>query len=117
MSELLAISGGTVIDVRTGMQHPNTTVLLDGERIAAVGAAQHVPYTARVIDATGMWLLPGLMDMHAHTTGLQNAAKAKIHHLYLAYGVTSVRDTGGNLTQTLLALPKVTDFKISPSRD
>jgi imidazolonepropionase-like amidohydrolase len=55
-----------------------------------------VPESARVIDATGMWLLPGLMDMHAHTTGA--AHKEKIHHLYLAYGVTTVRDTGGNLT-------------------
>jgi imidazolonepropionase-like amidohydrolase len=98
MSEPLAITGGTIIDVRTGRQHPNTTVLIDGDRIAAVGAAQQVPDTARVIDAAGMWLLPGLMDMHAHTTSEQHAHKAKIHHLYLAYGVTTVRDTGGNLT-------------------
>ncbi len=98
MSELLAIAGGTVIDVRTGMQHPNATVLVDGERIAAVSPAQAVPETARVIDASGMWLLPGLMDMHAHTTGEHNGHKEKIHHLYLAYGVTTVRDPGGNLT-------------------
>jgi imidazolonepropionase-like amidohydrolase len=98
MSELLAITGGMLIDVRTGMQHPNTTVFVDDERIASVGAALSVPDSARVIDATGMWLLPGLMDMHAHTTGQQDAHKTKIHHLYLAYGVTTVRDTGGNLT-------------------
>src|SRR5439155_46426 len=35
MSELLAITGGTLIDVRTGVQHPNATVLVDGDRIAA----------------------------------------------------------------------------------
>ena len=104
MSELLAITGGTVIDVRTGMQHPNATVLVDGERIAAVSPAQAVPETAHVIDASGMWLLPGLMDMHAHTTGEHNGHKEKIHHLYLAYGVTTVRDPGGNLT--LLRLPR-----------
>ena len=68
MSELQAITGGTVVDVRTGVHHPNTTVLLDGDRIVGVGAAQQVPESARVLDATGMWLLPGLMDMHAHTT-------------------------------------------------
>jgi imidazolonepropionase-like amidohydrolase len=95
MSEIVAIAGGTVIDVRTGAQHPNTTVLIKNERIAAIGAG-HVPESARIIDATGMWLLPGLMDMHAHTTG--SPAKSKLHHLYLAYGVTTVRDTGGNLT-------------------
>jgi imidazolonepropionase-like amidohydrolase len=98
MSDLLAITGGTVIDVRTGIQYPDSTVLIDGERIATVGTLQHVPETAHVIDATGTWLLPGLMDMHAHTTGEQHAHKERIHHLYLAYGVTTVRDPGGNLT-------------------
>ncbi|MBV9322668.1 MAG: amidohydrolase family protein [Chloroflexi bacterium] len=96
MSELVAISGGTLIDVRSGTPHPNTTVLVDRDRIAAVGPMPQLPETARVIDATGTWLLPGLMDMHAHTTGERH--KDKIHHLYLAYGVTTVRDTGGNLT-------------------
>lgn len=97
MNDLLAITGGTVIDVRTGMQHANTTVLVDGERIATtMGGGQPVPESARVLDATGTWLLPGLMDMHAHTTG--DIRKRKIHHLYLAYGVTTVRDPGGNLT-------------------
>src|SRR5690242_7498747 len=90
----VAITGGTVIDVRTGAQHPNTTMLIDGDRIATLEV--DVPEQARVIDATGMWLLPGLVDMHAHTTG--TPMKHRIHHLYLAYGVTTVRDTGGNLT-------------------
>jgi imidazolonepropionase-like amidohydrolase len=93
MSDVLAITGGTVVDVRTGELHPNTTIVIDGERIASVGA--EFPETAQVIDASGAWLLPGLVDMHAHTTG---DLKDRLHHLYLAYGVTTVRDTGGNLT-------------------
>jgi len=75
MSELLAITGGTVIDVRTGTRQPNATVVVDGDRIVAVGTTQDVPETARVIDATGTWLLPGLMDMHGHITGEHNAHK------------------------------------------
>ena len=98
MSELLAITGGTVIDVRTGTREPNATVLVDSERIVAVGRAVEVPEAATRVDATGMWLLPGLMDMHGHITGEHNAHKERIHHLHLAYGVTTVRDTGGNLT-------------------
>jgi imidazolonepropionase-like amidohydrolase len=94
MSDLRAITGATVIDVRTGSRQPNTTVLVDGDRIVSVGT-QAVPESAQVIDASGTWLLPGLVDMHAHTTGDH---KDKLHHLYLAYGVTTVRDTGGNLT-------------------
>ena len=84
MSELIAITGGTVIDVRTGAQQLNATVLIDGDHIAAAGATQHVPESARAIDATGTWLLPGLMDMHGHTTGERNALKDRILHLYLA---------------------------------
>jgi imidazolonepropionase-like amidohydrolase len=99
MSDLVAISGGTVIDVRTGAQHPTTTVLIDGERIATINAGLTAPESARVVDATGMWLVPGLIDMHAHTTGGgHKTLKERLHHLYLAYGVTTVRDTGGNLT-------------------
>jgi imidazolonepropionase-like amidohydrolase len=98
MTELLAITGGTVIDIRTGERHPNTTVLMDDDRIVSVKSTEEAPERARVVDASGMWLMPGLMDMHAHTTGERDALKAKIHHLYLAYGVTTVRDTGGNLT-------------------
>src|SRR5262249_42196563 len=45
---------------------------------------------------------PGLIDMHAHTTGQHAREKEEILHLYLAYGVTTVRDTGGNLTQLRL---------------
>jgi imidazolonepropionase-like amidohydrolase len=95
MSELRAITGATLVDVRGGASQPNSTLLIDGGRIVSVGA-RDVPESAQIIDASGTWLLPGLIDMHAHTTG--NPLKWKIHHLYLAYGVTTVRDTGGNLT-------------------
>jgi imidazolonepropionase-like amidohydrolase len=95
MTELRAITGATLIDVRTGTGQPNATVLVDGDRIVSV-SPQELPESANVIDASGAWLLPGLIEMHAHTTG--NPLKWKIHHLYLAYGVTTVRDTGGNLT-------------------
>jgi imidazolonepropionase-like amidohydrolase len=98
MSEILAITAGTVIDVRTGTREPDATVLVNDERIVAVGRAVEVPEAATRVDATGMWLLPGLMDMHGHITGEHNAHKERIHHLHLAYGVTTVRDTGGNLT-------------------
>src|SRR5579872_5866555 len=94
---MLALTGGTLIDVRTGTQHPNTTLLIDAERLAAVGTSE-IPGDAQTLDVSGKWLLPGLVDMHAHTTGEHNALKEKLHHLYLAYGVTTVRDTGGNLT-------------------
>jgi imidazolonepropionase-like amidohydrolase len=63
-----AIVGATVVDVTNGRSIPNAVLLIDGERIAAVGPASAVsiPAGAEVIHADGKWLLPGLMNMHVH---------------------------------------------------
>jgi imidazolonepropionase-like amidohydrolase len=98
MSKVVALQGGTLIDVRDGTRVSDSTVLIEDERIVGAGQGLEVPSDATLIDADGTWLIPGLVEMHAHTTGEHNALKEKIHHLYLAYGVTTVRDTGGNLT-------------------
>jgi imidazolonepropionase-like amidohydrolase len=63
-----AIVGATVVDVTNGRSIPNAVLLIDGERIAAVGPASavSVPAGTEVIHADGKWLLPGLMNMHVH---------------------------------------------------
>jgi len=62
---MLAITGGKVITV-TGGTIEGGTVLVDGGRIAAVGAGVEVPAGAEVIDARGKWVTPGLIDAHSH---------------------------------------------------
>jgi imidazolonepropionase-like amidohydrolase len=101
----LALMGGSLVDVRTGSIRPNTTLLIRDDRIAAVGPSDGfpIPADAQAVNVSGTWLLPGLFDMHTHATGAQlDRPKEKLLHLFLAYGVTSVRDTGGNLTQLRL---------------
>ncbi len=63
-----AIVGGTIVDLDTGRAIPDATILVEGERIVAMGPAATVALPAQVerIDARGKWLLPGLMDMHVH---------------------------------------------------
>lgn len=63
-----AIVGGTVVDVEAGRAIPDATIVIEGERILAVGPSARVgvPPGAERIDARGKWLLPGLMDMHVH---------------------------------------------------
>jgi imidazolonepropionase-like amidohydrolase len=63
-----AIVGGTIVDLETGRAIPDTTILVEGERIVAIGPAAQValPEPVELIDAHGKWLLPGLMDMHVH---------------------------------------------------
>ena len=86
----LAIVGGTLIDGRGGPPLPDATVLVEGERIVAVGAAKGVrlPKGTTVLDARGKWILPGLWDMHAHFEQVEWGP------VYLASGVTTVRDCG-----------------------
>jgi len=78
MSELLAITGGTVIDVRTACNIRKPRCCLTATASPRWRRATG-PDGARVIDAAGR-VAAGLMDMHAHTTSELNAAKAKIHH-------------------------------------
>jgi len=64
----LAITGATLIDLDGGPPIENAVVVMRGGRFTAAGPALStpVPDGAEVIDATGLWLTPGLMNMHVH---------------------------------------------------
>ncbi len=89
----LAITHVTVIDVAAGASRTDQTVLIEGNRIRAVGraASVKVPSGARVIEAQGKYLIPGLWDMHVH---LGSTGREALEAL-IANGVTGVRDMGG----------------------
>lgn len=63
-----AIVGGTVVNLDGGKPIENAVILIQGERITAVGPAGSVavPAGAEQVDARGKWLMPGLMNMHVH---------------------------------------------------
>ena len=86
------ITGATLIDVRNGHTIENSAVLIRGERIVQAGVKDRlkIPSDARVIDARGKWLLPGLIDMHVHLWDTDRLPLG----LFLANGVTAIRDTG-----------------------
>ncbi|MFD5213947.1 amidohydrolase [Microbacterium sp. NPDC058345] len=65
MTDLVAIVGGRVV-TGTGLQIECGTVLVSRGRIEAVGSELDVPHEARVINASGCWVLPGLIDPHSH---------------------------------------------------
>lgn len=66
----LVFTHATVIDATGAPPRPGTTVVVKDGRIAAVGpdGSIRLPDRATVIDATGKFLIPGLWDMHVHTT-------------------------------------------------
>jgi imidazolonepropionase-like amidohydrolase len=86
-----ALVGATVNVGTDRAPIPDATVIIRAGRIAAVGpaSATPVPPDAAVVDATGLFIIPGLWDMHAHA-GQSDWAPA-----YLAAGVTTIRDMGG----------------------
>ena len=112
VAAVTAIVGGTVVDLEGKTPIENAVILVEGERITAIGEAGKVkiPDGAEQIDTGGSWLIPGLMNMHVHL-GLVLPGKMKAE-LYdeseaalalrmaanaresLQAGVTTIRLTG-----------------------
>jgi len=89
-----AIVGATLIDGRGGAVVRDSAVVIRDNKIIAAGARTtvEIPEEASIIDATGLTLLPGLIDAHFHIgTG---SRMHEIPPLFLSSGVTSARDPG-----------------------
>jgi imidazolonepropionase-like amidohydrolase len=86
---------------------PNSVTLVRGSRIVCAGAAGEcpIPARARIIDARGQWLIPGLIDSHVHLLFLTRGSAGEELPLdlrdLLAQGVTTVRDMGTNPAELL----------------
>jgi imidazolonepropionase-like amidohydrolase len=89
---IVVLAHVTVVDVGSGQLHENQSIVIKGERIAVVGesGAVVVPRGARVINASGKYLIPGLWDAHVHLSYLGAGALP----VFVANGITSVRDCG-----------------------
>jgi Amidohydrolase family len=89
----LAITSVNVVDVVEGRIVPNSTVTISGPIITDVRREGAPPEGARVVDGHDKFLIPGLWDMHAHIQGNERAWLP----LYIANGVTGIRDMGADL--------------------
>jgi hypothetical protein len=97
LSAQLAITHVTVIDPRSRKVMPNTTVVIKGGSITRVGSDTYPPRRHRIIDGRNQFLIPGLWDCHVHLT----KAGASSLPLFIANGVTSVRDMGSDPVEVL----------------
>lgn len=101
------IQHATLVDVEAARTRPGQSVALRGEDIVAVGDDASMASTwtaARRIDAGNRYLVPGLWDMHVHFGGgpaLIEENKALLP-LYVAHGITTVRDASGDLPRQVL---------------
>jgi imidazolonepropionase-like amidohydrolase len=89
----LAFTGATLIDGTGNAPIPNATVISSDGKILGAGASDKVkiPADATRVDVAGKYIIPGLWDMHAHYEQVEWGP------IYLAAGVTTVRDVGNEL--------------------
>lgn len=118
-SNLKALVGGTLIDGYGSKPIANSVIIVEGEKIKAVGTTTTVkiPDNAEIISTEGMTVLPGLWDMHVHTMINGHADYAYWDKTYpplledvimpssaeqlLMAGVTSARDLGAPLAESI----------------
>ncbi|MFN3524304.1 MAG: amidohydrolase family protein [Phenylobacterium sp.] len=97
--EVVVYRGAILIDGTGAPPRPDMDIVVEGERIAAVRpAGQPAPAQARVVDASGLYVLPGLIDDHVHMATPPDAAQARgVLRRQLYSGVTAVRDMADDL--------------------
>ncbi len=95
--ELTAIIDVNVLSADGQTMLSNYTVVLDGGDIISVSSDGRIPANATVIDGHGKYLIPGLVDSHAHLLRSPNDLL-----LYVANGVTHIRDLGGTVERLAL---------------
>ena len=111
-AQTTTIDNVTIIDVTNGRLHSHKTIVIEGNRIARIDDANDATRAAATLDGTGMFVIPGLWDMHVHAYFTNDTAKFHstsevMLPLFIANGVTGVRDLGSNLEATLAARDSV----------
>ena len=106
----LVVRGARLFDSHAGVLRPGTTIVVEGDRVAAVTREPiAVDDAARVIDAGGRAVLPGLIDAHVHVAATSDdlaglalqpasliaAQSSQLLRAMLRRGFTTVRDAGG----------------------
>jgi imidazolonepropionase-like amidohydrolase len=101
-SNALVLTHVSVVDTRHGLTLPDMTVVIKDGTIQAVAKFGLIDsgHITRVVNGTGKYVIPGLWDMHVHSAGGPAPAwdENVLFPLYLANGITGIRDMGGDPT-------------------
>jgi imidazolonepropionase-like amidohydrolase len=91
----VALVGATLIDGTGGPALPDAVIVVRRGRIESVGTRGEfqLPQKTREVDVSGRWIIPGLIDSHAHLAPSISWARPR----YLAWGVTTIRDMHGGI--------------------
>src|SRR5215470_9200090 len=87
-SAVIAIKAGRLIDPETGTAASNQVILVQAEKITAVGANLAIPTGATLIDLSNLTVLPGLVDAHTHMA-ITYKEQPENNYYYLTYVMDS----------------------------
>ena len=101
-AQTITLDNVTIVNVANGQLEPRKTIVVDGRRIVRVEDASESTRAAATLDGTGMFVIPGLWDMHIHLHFTNDSARFHstsevMLPLFIVNGVTGVRDLGSNL--------------------
>ena len=111
-AQTTTIDNVTIVDVTNGRLQQRKTIVIEGNRIARIDNANDATRAAATLDGTGMFVIPGLWDMHVHAyftndTAQFHSTSEVMLPLFIVNGITGVRDLGSNLEATLAARDSV----------
>ena len=119
---IIILENATVIDGTGDLPKPNTTIVINGSRIADLSnnatVNSDLPFAAKnVINLTGKYIIPGLFDMHAHVANVlknsyNQSESEDMLSMLLAYGITTIRNTGGPTEQSVALKKNISEGKI-----
>jgi len=101
-AQTVAIRAGNLIDPATGSVAKNQIILIKDQKITEVGPSVTIPSDAKVIDLSGEWIMPGIMDSHTHITFLLPNMNTPLEANYLVVGKGMRVLQGLKIAQTLL---------------
>jgi hypothetical protein len=104
----LVLQGGAAFDAVAGRFQSDQTIVIEGDQIRSVsGQNVELPPGARTVDCRGKFIIPGLIDVHVHLVHLADKSHVsgdQFLPMFLANGVTSVRDAGDAIVaQSIIA--------------
>ena len=96
-SNALCIDNISIIDPELGLIEHQTVIIKEGKILQVLSSGKvNLSSKNRIIDGKDKFLIPGLWDTHVHFAYIEEIAP-RMFDLFLAYGITSVRDTGGEI--------------------
>lgn len=116
-AQVTTIDNVTIVDVTNGRLQTRKTIVVEGKRILRIENATAATRAAATLDGTGMFVIPGLWDMHIHAyftndTARFHSTSEVMLPLFITNGVTGVRDLGSNLDASLAARDSIAEHRL-----